>query len=326
MANRRVPGWVFIAAIAAVLGIVLGVGAAVMSGGGGETPPADDGRLRVVASIPPVAGLVQPLLPEGTEFVTLVPSGRSVHGFSLSPSDLARLAGADVVVSIGLGLETGLDRALDRAAPDARRVVFAHVVGLDDTEAEHGHAHEHGHDHDDGAVDEHLWLDPALCIELVNAVEEALAAQPGVDTAALATRADALRAHINDIDRQYREALAPYHGARIITLHRAYGRIANRYGLEIASVVRPLNTSEPTPAQVEASARAIEEGGVRAIFIEPQLPSAIAVRLAERAGVGLRTLDPLGRGDWFAMMESNLHELVAGLEGERTDTVDDADE
>ena len=48
--------------------------------------------------------------------------------------------------------------------------------------------------------------------------------------------------------------------------------------------------------------------------------------VAESTGVEVRKLDPLGGGDWFAMMEENLAELRRALGGTDAAPAKNADE
>ncbi|MFI4898702.1 MAG: metal ABC transporter substrate-binding protein [Phycisphaerales bacterium JB059] len=271
--------------------------------------PDDDAPVRVLVSIAPLQGLARAVAPEGAEVQTLVPPGESVHGYQLRPEDRAHVARADLVVMVGLGLEGGASALLLEAGD--RLVRFDHVVGLEDEHAGHDHAgHDHDHDH---TIDPHLWLDPQLVLRLVSELESRLASIPGVDRGALAQRAEDLRERIARLDERYKERLAPLRGSAIITHHDAWSRLADRYGLRVAAILRPVATGEPTPRELALAREAIEREGVRMIFVEPQFDASLARRLGETSGVRIGVLDPIGSGDWFEMMEANLEVLVEGL-------------
>lgn len=281
----------------------------------GEQP--DDHPLRVVVSIPPLKGLVEDVLPEGAEVDVLVPAGQTVHGFEPTPADLAKVARADVVFLVGLGLEGRLDQTIRRDASGATVITMADVLGIrgdgqaDEVGRAEGDDDEDGHGH--GAVDPHLWLDPVLAERFVRAWPALVPDR----IRAMLRPAGEPAARIEAVDAEYRERLAPFEGRAIVTHHASMNRLAARYGLRVAAVLRTIEALEPSAADIAKAKRAIEDQGVGAIFIEPQFSGRAAERLAAEAHVKVVVVDPLGKGDWFAMMRSNLDGLVEGLSAGR---------
>ncbi len=287
--------------------------------------------LNVVVTIPPLRGIVEPLLPPGSAVVVLMRPGRSEHGYEFTPADMVAIGRANLVVSVGLGLEpqvasfqaghpsqTRADISLAEALHVSQPVHDEKDGEKHDAKHEDGDEDEDGHHH--GSVDPHLWLDPVLVKQAVPALAEAVAAamkKQGTYDQAAQGRLEKSKAEliekIDALDGEYRKALAPFKGAKIVTHHAAFGRPAARYGLEIAQVIRVVENSEPTPGRIAAIVDAVREQKVGVIFVEPQFNAAAAERIAKAAGVKLGMLDPLGEGDWFAMMRGNLAALVKGL-------------
>lgn len=280
---------------------------------------AQAAALRVVVTIPPLKGILEPLLPEGSTVKVLMAPGRSEHNYEFTPSDMAAVGGANLVFSVGLGLEPALERFLSsHASPTRVDLTLADAAGVR-AESEPADHEEEG-DHHHGATDPHVWLDPVLVgaalPRVADAVRDALKAngawnQEAKDhlEAAIANE----QGEIAKLDRAYQESLAGFKGERIVTHHAAFGRLAGRYGLVIAEVIRVNEGEEPTPGRIAAIVQAVRRENVTAIFVEPQFSSTTAERIATAAGVRTVKLDPLGDGDWFAMMRSNLKSLVTGL-------------
>ena len=304
----------------AVLGLLASTLAGPVGCGRDQGDRPAEGPPRVAVSIPPLRGLVEPLLGGGGEIRVLIPVGVSGHGYQPNPSDAQALRQSDLVVGVGLGIEGGLSRYLERGA-GGRVVLMSKVTGLDHLDHHHhdhdGHDHHH-HDHDDADGDPHLWLDPTLASTLVEAVGQELAGlregRTGWDGAeGLETRVQDVQARIEALDAELRQTLAPVRGKGIVTNHAAFARFCERYGLRVAGVIRPFDAAEPTPSELEAVRSVIEGGGADGVFVEPQLDARVSRRMAEAAGLPLGTLDPLGDGDWFAMMRANADELVRVL-------------
>lgn len=294
--------------------LVIAVSLLAVLSGCDSSAPRPPGAPRIVVSIAPLAGLVRELAPPDAEVRTLVPPGRSPHGFEMTPGDLAALGDADLVVYVGLGLDPQVaDFLKDHPREGRREVCFADAAGVRAGSGErHAEHEEHdGHNHHAGP-DPHLWLDPALVQVLVVELAGAMGQLPASESK-LAEREAALLQRIARMDTAYADALAPFAGAAIVTHHNAFSRLAARYDLRIAAVIRPIESEEPTPGEVAAAVDAVRKAGARAVFVEPQFSGAGARALAEQVGVPVGTLDPDGRTDWFDLMQRNLAELVRVL-------------
>lgn len=312
------------AALGWIAGLVC-VAASAALGVAPQPPRAEAGvraePISIVVTIAPLKGLAEALAPAGSRVTVLMPPGRSEHGYEPTPRDLANLAKADVTVRIGLGLEPRVESFV-KERPRAGRIDVGMAASLGIAAEEH-HEHDHSdpdHDHAAHAVDPHLWLDPSLVEafvpHLAKAIGDSASAKGGLDDAdraALEERSRALVTKVREVDRAWREGLEPFKGRAIVTHHNAFPRPAARYGLRVAAVIRGLENAEPKPSQLEAVIAAIRRENVRAVFVEPQFNARLAERIAKAAGVRVARLDPLGDGDWFALMRSNLESLRANL-------------
>jgi ABC-type Zn uptake system ZnuABC Zn-binding protein ZnuA len=266
----------------------------------------------VLVEVAPLVSLVQPLVGEGVVVRPIVPAGRSPHGYQLTPGDAQAMASAALVISVGPVLEPSITRAVERQVPPARSVSIAGLLGIDtgDAHDHHDHGDHEGHDHH--GVDPHLWLDPRLMADFVDAIRPELTSR-ALAAEDITARAARLKTRVETVDIAYRDALARHAGRAIITHHDAFRRVADRFGLTIAQVVRPVSTVEPTPGDLARVEEAVRQYGVGAIFIEPQYPDALPRRIAERLGLEVLTLDPEGGEDWFVLMQTNLDALLSGL-------------
>lgn len=332
--GRVLKAWVFIAATLLALGLPACEAAPAPKTSrlvGGAAP------IRVVVTIPPLRGLVEPLLTDSRlphKLTTLVPPGASEHGFEISPDKLGALGKADVVVMAGLGMEPQVEKFLADHPSASRRVVnIGRALKLEeDTGHDHdGHDHGadgHAHDHDDPdhhhAADPHTWLDPVLAKVAMTAVVAAL--RPGLSEQqwnALIDARGGLSARITEVQNRYEAALGAAPRRTIVVAHDAYGYLAKRYNLEVIAITG-LNAGEPRPGDLKRAADAVREHSLTTIFVEPQLPSGAAERLAAATGAKVAILDPLGDGDWFKLMDANLAALKDALGVKDLDPADRA--
>lgn len=277
----------------------------------------ESGPLRVVTSIPPLESLAQSLTPSGSQIGSIIAPGQSPHTFEPKPSDLDRLARADLVVIVGLGIEASLPHTV---LATTRCLSMSEALGLAAANEHEDSAHDHEESaHEHTGADPHLWLDPALVADFVPILAErvrAAALSAGAtptETQTISDHEAALLQTVRSIDAAYRERLAPFAGAAIITQHGAWSRLADRYGLEVVGVIQGAESVEPSAAHIADLLKLARDRHVHAVLTEPQLDSAIARRIAGQLHVPVGTLDPLGSGDWAQTMRANLDALVDAL-------------
>lgn len=150
----------------------------------------------------------------------------------------------------------------------------------------------------------------AVSAELLNSVDSGRlkAGRAGIEAAR-----DAALARIDAIDRAYAEAGEKLRGTPLVVAHDAFGWLGELYGFEFQAL-SGVDGSEPSPGAVAAAIGTIRERGLKVVYMQPQLNAALVERIGAETGARVLMLDPLGDGDWFAMMESNLQAMLAGVD------------
>ena len=109
---------------------------------GPPAAPADKPPIEVVTTSNIVADWVENVGGDGVEVFSLLPVGSDPHTFQPGARDVARITDADVVLSIGLGMEGGwLHDLLENAAADPEAIVETGEL-IDPIEFAEGHAEE----------------------------------------------------------------------------------------------------------------------------------------------------------------------------------------
>src|SRR5690606_15987323 len=187
----------------------------------------------VLASLKPVHSLVAGVMEGVGAPQLLVQGAASEHGYTLRPSDAARIEAADLVFWIGPEMETYMTGLLDTLGGDAVAVPLIETEGLtlldlregglfeahehgdhdhDHEHHDHEHDHDHDHDHHEHGEDEHdhhdhhdhshsdahIWLDPANARLMVAAIAEALSAADPDNAEAYDANGRALAARLSD--------------------------------------------------------------------------------------------------------------------------------
>ena len=171
------------------MGLILGL---VVGGGQANCQP---GKLRVAASIIPLADFCRQIGGEKVEVQILIPPGASPHTFEPSPKMLTNLANASVLVYVGTGLEPWLHKFMQAMPPGKKPAMVEATHGIDLITEIPSHAEEvmlppqpqekeAGHSHESESGNPHVWLDPILaqdfCRRIAAAFMEADPANKGI--------------------------------------------------------------------------------------------------------------------------------------------------
>jgi zinc/manganese transport system substrate-binding protein len=210
---------------------------------------------------------------EGTVEV-LIPIGVDAHDFRPSAQEASLVAGADLVVANGLGLEQGLEDVLAAAAAEGTPVIeLAPLLGPIPLITGKGD-------------DPHFWMDPIRVGEAATALASELTRLEAAGS--WGERAAAYAAEMTTLNQGIRSTLEviPATARKMVTNHEALGYFADRYGFEIVGVVIPGGSTlaEPSSAELAALVEVMRDEGIRVIFAETTRPTMLADAVASELG------------------------------------------
>lgn len=284
---------------AAALSLLLLAMTAVGCGGTGGAGAG--GRIKVAASIPPLADFARRVGGEMVEVELMVPPGASPHTYEPTSAQMKFLSEARLLVLNGLELEAWATDILAKVGNnDLTRVETASRVPESDLIPAAYDDHEHeGENEEHGVYDPHVWLDPGLAAYQVEAIRDALIAADPEHEGEYRDNAGALIAELRGLDGWIEERVGAFTLGKFVAFHSSWTYFARRYGLEMVGVVEELPGKEPGAAAIAALIDAIRAEGVTVIFAEPQFSPRAAEAVADASGgeVEVAILDPLGDPD-----------------------------
>jgi zinc transport system substrate-binding protein len=278
------------------IAIVSALAAGAVSAAGAE--------LTVMVSIPPQIEIVERVGNGEVTVEALIPPGRSPATYEPSPRQLATLAGADLLIPVGIPFERQVVRRVAAIAPG---LTICPATGGDEqpdaAPAAAGDADDHGHGR---GPDPHFWLDPMLALEHAETVCGCLCTAAPERCATFKAGLQAYRRELEEVDRVIARELAPLRGRTLLVFHPAIGHFAARYGLRQLAIEH--DGKEPTGrhlGEVIEQARALD---VRVIFVQPEFAGTSVRAVAEAIGARTVALDPLAPD-----LAANLRQIAATI-------------
>jgi len=309
----------------------LALGAPLAACSSEETANDGASTVNVVATTTILGDVAQRIVscadPEAT-VTTLMPIGADPHDFSASSTQVAEIVQADIVIANGLGLEAGLDDALDNAASDGAQVI--EIADMVDPIPFGEHAGEHADDEksdeEHGDEDPHFWFDMNRMAMAAEIIGDEIATDNGQQYAECGREvADEIRAAEADV-RALLESV-PTDQRILVTDHDSLGYLAEAYGYEIAGTVIPAGTTlaEPSSAELADLVQVMKDEGVRVIFANTADPTALSDAVASEVGGDVQVVElyvgslgePGSDGeDYLSMMRTNATLISNALNGQ----------
>jgi zinc transport system substrate-binding protein len=288
---------------------------------------------KVVVSIKPLHSLVAGVMEGVGEPQLLIGGGGSPHGYVLRPSEARLLDEAQLVVWIGPGLESFLEKPLSTLGTQARRLALAEALGEELLPQREGGAWDrHGHDHlelsEEPAAhhqnepeerDLHFWLDPRLAKQIVDRTTSALTGLDPAHRQQYRDNAARLKQRLDDLHARLEAKLAPVRHLPYVVFHDAYQYFEAAYGLNAVGSLTIDPERKPGARRILEIRGKILELKARCVFSEPQFEPRLVATVIEGTGARKGILDPLGAEitagaeGYFRLLEAMADSLVAGL-------------
>lgn len=277
-------------------------------------------RLRIVCSFLPVYVMTQNVA-EGVPGVVvqnLLPANVGCpHNYSLTPTDVAALEKADVLVITGLGMEEFLLESPTVNRPDLQVIdacsgiepIIEHFAGTELKE---------GHTNDKHLVNPHAWVSPIVAAQMVRTIGASLAEIDTVYRDKYQRNTESYAARLDTIGAGFIRILSAVENRRIVTFHKAFEYLARDANLEIVAVMESDAGVEPSARELAKLVEVIKEAEPVGIFTEPQYANELAKTLSQETGIPVYMLDPAVTGDgdpmsYIRVMMDNLRTLKRAL-------------
>ncbi|MBW6504089.1 metal ABC transporter substrate-binding protein [bacterium] len=208
------------------------------------------------------------------------------HDYALVPSDMKKIAAADLFIVNGKGMEEFLGAPVRKANPKVAMVdTSAGVTPL---------RNEDGEEH--GEFNPHTWVSPRNAVLQVRAIEQALSKASPENRDIFRRNADAYVKRLEGLTAEFDQAAKRFRNRNIVTFHNVFDYLARDAGLTIVGEIEAVPGQEPSAGEIHKLIETIRAKKAAAVFGEPQYPARLAGMVAREAGVPVRNLDPVATG------------------------------
>ena len=250
------------------------------------TPPAAR-KLSVVATTPDLASLAREIGGDAVDVKALAKPTEDPHFVDAKPSHIVTLNRADVLIDGGAELELGWLPALLESARNDKiaagspgRVSASHGVRLLEIptsfDRSRGDVHSLGNPH--------FMIDP-VNVKLIVAQLASHFSQ--VDPGSAALYQANLRKFNAALDvkmAEWQKQLAPYKGAKIVTYHKDFTYLAERFNLDVVETLEPKPGIAPSPSHVAQVITVMKAQNAHVILVQPFQNRKTAETVARQTG------------------------------------------
>lgn len=280
-----------------------------------EPGEQETAKLNVVASFYPLYQFSKGVGGDRADVSTLVPSGIEPHDWEPSPGDLISLKNANVFVYNGVGMEPFVDKLI--ASEEYQNTIFVEStkgIGLIKITEENEERFVNN---------PHVWLDPILAKQQVDAIRDAFAKADPDNAAYYEQNANDYNTKLDALDAKIRSGLSDCKKDTFMPFHDAYPYFAKRYGLKSLPLSGISPDSEVTTSELKKFIDYVKENHIQVIFDEELVDPRLAQALADEAGAKVMVFSPLeGLTDeeikagmtYFDKMDENLQNIQVALE------------
>jgi manganese transport system substrate-binding protein len=276
------------------------------------TSSAQADRKVVLTTFTVLADMARNVAGDRAKIESITKPGAEIHGYEVTPSDLARGQKANLVLENGLNLERWATRFYN-SLPKVPHVTLSEGFQLINI----------SEDAYKGKPNPHAWMSPKNALIYVENIRKALVNLDPANTVTYDTNAKAYSEQIRSIDEKLKTAISaiPPDKRYIVSCEGAFSYIARDYGLKEVYIWAVNAEQQATPKQVEKVINTVKVNQIPAVFCESTVSNKAQLQVAKESGAkfaGVFYVDSLSPADgpastYLKMLEYNVDTLIKGL-------------
>jgi len=278
-------------------------------------------QIRVVATTPDLASVAREIGGDRANVVALAKPTEDPHFVDAKPSFIVTLNRADALIEGGAELELGwlpplLENARNGkiAAGAPGRIVASEGIRL--LEVPTSFDRSKGDIHSLG--NPHFMVDPAAVRVVARNIANHFAQIDPKNAAIYNSNLGKFTSRLDSKLAEWQKTLAPYRGAKIVTYHRDFPYLAQRFGLSMVDELEPKPGIAPSPAHLAQVIGEMKANNAKVILVQPFQNRKTAQTVARQTGASVidapQQPGASGNGSsYFDMMDNLVRALATGL-------------
>jgi zinc/manganese transport system substrate-binding protein len=278
-------------------------------------------QIRVVATTPDLASVAREIGGDRANVVALAKPTEDPHFVDAKPSFIVTLNRADALIEGGAELELGwLPPLLENArngkigAGAPGRIVASEGIRL--LEVPTSFDRSKGDIHSLG--NPHFMVDPAAVKVVARNIASHFAQIDPKNAAIYNGNLAKFNTRLDSKLAEWQKTLAPYRGAKIVTYHRDFPYLAQRFGLSLVDELEPKPGIAPSPAHLAQVIGEMKANNAKVILVQPFQNRKTAETVARQTGASVidapQQPGASGNGSsYFDMMDNLVRAMATGL-------------
>ena len=285
-------------------------------------PASAQGKLNVMATTEDLASIGREIGGDRISIDAIARGYQDPHFVEAKPSFILKLQRADLLIVVGRELEIGWLPPLitqsrnGKSQPGAEGYLDASLqaqileIPSGQITRAMGDVHPLGNPH--------YWLDPENGKRIAKQIADKLSQLHPNDRAFFQQQLAAFSKKLDEAEKRWLAAMAPYKGMKMVTYHRSFPNFADRFGLDIVGYVEPRPGIPPTPQHTLDLINEMKRQNVKLVLVEPYFDLKTPNAIGRETGAKVLVMPPSVGGvkevtDYFKLFDYDINLLVNAI-------------
>jgi zinc/manganese transport system substrate-binding protein len=278
--------------------------------------------VNIIATTEDLASLTREVGGDRVNVEALARGYQDPHFVEPKPSFILKLQRADLLVVVGRDLELGWLPPLIQQSrnakihPGAQRYLDASLtarileIPSGQITRAMGDVHPLGNPH--------YWLDPGNGRRIAQAITRKLAEVSPADAGYFNQRYGDFDRRLAEAEKRWDTMMAPYKGLKIVTYHRSWPNLAERFGFDVIGYVEPRPGIPPSAAHTRDLSQEMRRQNVKILLVEPYFDLRTPNAIGRETGARVLIMTPSVGGvkeatDYLKLFDYDLNLLITAM-------------